>query len=95
VTRDATWYDTANQAFEWFLGRNALGLTVYDPETGGCRDGLHIDRLSENQGAESTLSFLQSLLEMRQFRAETVLQESNRRQAFTSRSLVQSQSNVS
>jgi hypothetical protein len=95
VTRAATWYDTANQAFEWFLGRNALGLTVYDPETGGCRDGLHIDRLSENQGAESTLSFLQSLLEMRQFRLETVVQESNRRQAFASRSLVQSQSNVS
>jgi glycosyltransferase involved in cell wall biosynthesis len=67
VTQDVTWYNTANQAFEWFFGRNALGLPVYDPQTGGCRDGLHIDRLNENQGAESTLAYIQSLLEMRQF----------------------------
>jgi hypothetical protein len=32
--------------------------------TGGCRDGLHPDRVNENQGAESTLSFLMALLEM-------------------------------
>jgi hypothetical protein len=35
------------------------------PATGGCCDGLHEDRLNENQGAESTLSFLLALLEMR------------------------------
>ena len=40
-------------------------LPIYDPITGGCRDGLHSDRLNENQGAESTLAFLQSLLELR------------------------------
>jgi hypothetical protein len=33
--------------------------------TGGCRDGLHPDRANQNQGAESTLAFLQSLLELR------------------------------
>jgi hypothetical protein len=38
---------------------------VYDPTTGGCRDGLHADRLNENQGAESTLAFLQAMLELR------------------------------
>jgi hypothetical protein len=38
---------------------------VYDPTTGGCRDGLHPDRANENQGAESTLAFLQSLLQLR------------------------------
>ena len=74
VTKDLTWYHSANQAFEWFFGRNALGLPVYDSETGGCRDGLHIDRLNENLGAESTLSFIQSLLEMRQFGAATLTQ---------------------
>ena len=36
------------------------------PETGGCRDGLHVDRVNGNQGAESTLAFLLSLVEMRQ-----------------------------
>jgi hypothetical protein len=40
-------------------------MALYDPTTGGCRDGLHPDRANENQGAESTLSFLMALLEMR------------------------------
>jgi hypothetical protein len=70
ATKDLKWYQHATQAFEWFLGRNALGVSVYDKVTGGCRDGLHIDRLNENQGAESTLSFIQSLLEMKQFARE-------------------------
>ena len=65
VTGDKTWYTEARSAFEWFLGRNDLNLPVYDPTTGGCRDGLHPDRLNENQGAESTLAFLQALLELR------------------------------
>ena len=39
-------------------------LALYDPGTGGCRDGLHVDRVSQNQGAESTLAFLLSLAEM-------------------------------
>jgi hypothetical protein len=70
VTRDMKWYEYASRAFDWFFGRNALGVPVYDKGTGGCRDGLHIDRLNENQGAESTLSFVQSLLEMKQFARE-------------------------
>jgi glycosyltransferase involved in cell wall biosynthesis len=64
ATNDAAWIAEARRAFEWFLGRNDLGLAVYDSTTGGCRDGLHVDRLSENQGAESTLAFLLSLAEM-------------------------------
>ena len=51
-------------------GRNALGVSVYDKATGGCHDGRHIDRLNENQGAESTLSLIQSMLEMKQFARE-------------------------
>jgi glycosyltransferase involved in cell wall biosynthesis len=65
ITEDKQWKKEAHRAFEWFLGRNDLNLSVYDPTTGGCRDGLHSDRLNENQGAESTLAFLQSLLELR------------------------------
>jgi hypothetical protein len=49
-------------AFEWFLGRNRLGVAVYDFATGGCHDGLGRDRVNENEGAESTLAFLQALL---------------------------------
>ena len=64
-TGDESWRKEARRAFEWFLGRNDLNLPVYDPTTGGCRDGLHPDRPNENQGAESTLAFLQTLLELR------------------------------
>jgi glycosyltransferase involved in cell wall biosynthesis len=65
LTGDDIWRKESLRAFEWFLGRNDLNLPVYDPTTGGCRDGLHPDRPNENQGAESTLAFLQSLLELR------------------------------
>jgi hypothetical protein len=65
ITGEKSWRKEAHRAFEWFLGRNDLHLPVYDPTTGGCRDGLHPDRPNENQGAESTLAFLQSLLELR------------------------------
>ena len=64
VTHDRFWVAEARRAFEWFLGRNDLGLALYDAGTGGCRDGLQVDRLSQNQGAESTLAFLISLAEM-------------------------------
>ena len=65
VTGDSRWRKEAWSAFHWFLGENDLQLPVYDSVTGGCRDGLHPDRANENQGAESTLSFLMALLEMR------------------------------
>ena len=65
ITGDKYWNKEARRAFEWFLGRNDLNLPLYDATTGGCRDGLHPDRPNENQGAESTLAFLQSLLELR------------------------------
>jgi hypothetical protein len=64
ATDDMVWVAEARRAFEWFLGRNDLGLVLYDPSTGGCRDGLHVDRVSQNQGAESTLAFLLALAEM-------------------------------
>jgi len=65
VTRDNRWRSEAWSAFNWFLGDNDLQLPLYDSVTGGCRDGLHPERANENQGAESTLSFLMALLEMR------------------------------
>jgi len=66
MTREPRWREEARRAFEWFLGRNDLGLSVCDFNTGGCRDGLHPDRVSANQGAESTLAWLLSLLEFSQ-----------------------------
>ena len=74
ATRDGRWRKQAWAAFNWFLGDNDLKTALYDPLTGGCRDGLHPDRANENQGAESTLSFLMALLEMRQFQNLSVLE---------------------
>lgn len=64
VTGDDRWRINAWSAFNWFMGDNDLQLPLYDSATGGCRDGLHPDRANQNQGAESTLSFLMALLEM-------------------------------
>lgn len=64
-TGESKWGRHAHLAFDWFLGRNDLQLSLYNPATGGCRDGLHSDRLNQNEGAESTLAFLLALLEMR------------------------------
>ena len=71
ITGDKSWSKEARRAFDWFLGHNDLNLPIYDPTTGGCRDGLHPDRTNENQGAESSLAFLQAMLELRL--AETAL----------------------
>jgi glycosyltransferase involved in cell wall biosynthesis len=69
VTGDKRWRAEAWTAFNWFLGDNDLQVALYDSVTGGCRDGLHPDRANENQGAESTLSFLMALLEMHSLQA--------------------------
>ncbi|HEV8039717.1 MAG TPA: glycosyltransferase family 4 protein [Bryobacteraceae bacterium] len=65
ATSDLWWFEQAQRAFDWFIGWNDLGLELYSPESGGCGDGLHVDRVNGNQGAESTLAFLLSLAEMR------------------------------
>ena len=73
VDRGAEWRAGAMRAFDWFLGENDLQTTLIDPDTGSCSDGLHPDRPNENKGAESALSYLLGLVEMRQFkRAATI-----------------------
>jgi glycosyltransferase involved in cell wall biosynthesis len=65
----AEWSEGATRAFGWFLGENDLHAPLIDPDTGSCSDGLHPDRPNENKGAESVLSYLLSLVEMRRFAA--------------------------
>jgi glycosyltransferase involved in cell wall biosynthesis len=64
MTGEQQWREEAHRVFCWFLGKNDLQTPLYDESTGGCRDGLHPDRVNMNQGAESTLSFLMALLDM-------------------------------
>jgi hypothetical protein len=63
ITRDRHYLLRMREAFAWFLGANRLGVPIYDFTTGGCRDGLGVSAANQNQGAESTISFLISLLE--------------------------------
>ncbi len=65
LTGESRWKENACRAFNWFLGWNTIGLPVYDRDSGGCRDGLGDGGLNQNQGAESTLAFLQSLVAIR------------------------------
>ncbi|MGB6131025.1 MAG: glycosyltransferase family 4 protein [Acidobacteriaceae bacterium] len=71
ATGDSLWLEEAWSAFRWFLGENDLQVPLYDAATGGCRDGLHPDRVNENQGAESTLSFLMAILDMQAVETST------------------------
>jgi hypothetical protein len=66
ATDDGTWASDAARAFRWFLGDNDLGVALADPGTGGCCDGLHFDRRNENNGAESILSYLLGLADIRE-----------------------------
>src|SRR5207245_5145758 len=69
----AEWPAAAMRAFGWFLGENDLQTLLIDPNTGRCSDGLHPDRPNENKGAESSLSYLLSLAEIRRFKRTTAL----------------------
>jgi glycosyltransferase involved in cell wall biosynthesis len=69
----AEWPMEALRAFEWFLGENDLRTTLTDLDTGSCLDGLHPDRSNENKGAESVLSYLLSLVEIRQLKRMTAM----------------------
>ncbi|MGB5696510.1 MAG: glycosyltransferase family 4 protein [Polyangiales bacterium] len=75
VSGDGEWPREMWRAFSWFLGENQLQAPLYDPTTGGCLDGLHPDRPNENQGAESTLSFLLALTEMGALDSEKQLRD--------------------
>jgi len=70
VTGDHRYLRRMRESFAWFLGANRLGISVYDPATAGCRDGLGATALNLNQGAESTVSFLLSLIEMLELAGE-------------------------
>jgi glycosyltransferase involved in cell wall biosynthesis len=69
----AEWPAGAMRAFGWFLGENDLQTTLIDLDTGSCSDGLHPDRTNENKGAESVLSYLLGLVEIRQFKLTAVV----------------------
>lgn len=68
VTRKDEYFTRAQQACDWFHGRNAGQQSLYDRETGGCYDGLTPDGVNLNQGAESLLALLLAHLDIRESR---------------------------
>ena len=74
-TRDHTWFENAAMCFNWFLGQNDLNMPLYDAKTGGCRDGLMADGINQNQGAESSLAWLLSLMALQKLYADEILNQ--------------------
>ncbi|MFC1781811.1 glycosyltransferase family 4 protein, partial [Planctomycetota bacterium] len=75
ITRDKFWLNNAVMCFNWFLGHNDLNLPLYDAKTGGCRDGLMADGMNQNEGAESSLAWLLSLMTLQKLYADEVLKQ--------------------
>jgi glycosyltransferase involved in cell wall biosynthesis len=75
LTGERTWIDNAVMCFNWFLGHNDLNMSLYDPKTGGCRDGLMADGINQNEGAESTLAWLLSHLALQKLYADEILKQ--------------------
>jgi len=63
-TGEKEWLDQGYRCLGWFLGSNDLNEQIYDFKTGGCCDGIQPTGVNANQGAESTLSWLISLISM-------------------------------
>ncbi len=71
LTGDSHWCSEAKRSFEWFTGRNDVGVSLVNAETGGGHDGLLPTGVNRNQGAESTLAYLLSVLEIHQYDFKT------------------------
>jgi glycosyltransferase involved in cell wall biosynthesis len=75
ITGERRWVERAVNCFNWFLGQNDLNMVLYDPKTGGCRDGLMADGVNQNEGAESTLACLLSHMTLQQHYADEILKK--------------------
>jgi glycosyltransferase involved in cell wall biosynthesis len=62
LTGDKHYLELIAKAFSWFMGNNLIGARVYDDKTGGCHDGLTPNGVNLNEGAESTISYLNARL---------------------------------
>ncbi len=62
ITGDKSYLSKLFKSFKWFLGENDLRMSLYNHETKGCFDGLESYGVNQNQGAESTLAYLISYL---------------------------------
>lgn len=66
VTKDNQFNKYLMLSWQWFFGKNSLGLNLYDPETGGCSDGITEEGINQNEGSESLISLLGTYLIVRE-----------------------------
>ncbi len=64
---DKSYLDHAFTCYDWFFGNNRSEMPLYDPGSGGCRDGINPTGVNENQGAEACFSFLLAQLALRDY----------------------------
>ena len=64
ATGNKRYLNVAYRVFGWFLGENSRKLALYNPETAGCYDGLAADNVNQNQGSESSISYLLARLKL-------------------------------
>jgi glycosyltransferase involved in cell wall biosynthesis len=76
-TRDDEWIRLASTCFDWYLGKNDRNMKLIDHASGGCNDGLQEVGVNANQGAESTLSYILSLLALYNLRGLTAKNNGN------------------
>ncbi|MFS0727019.1 glycosyltransferase [Paenibacillus sp. 1P07SE] len=57
ITGSQQYKDCASACHDWYIGRNSLGVSLIDPQTGACYDGIHPSGLNLNQGSESIISY--------------------------------------
>ena len=70
INNDPKWINRLSISFSWFLGNNDRQEPLCDLISGGCFDGLNPAMINQNQGAESTICWLHSLLKMMIIRQE-------------------------
>ena len=70
LTGDKEYIKRIEKVFSWFMGNNLIGVRVYDDKSGGCHDGLMPSGVNQNEGAESTLSYLGARLIMERLSGE-------------------------
>ncbi len=57
------WIDAVSRAADWFAGRNDGNVPMWDHENGAAFDGLTVNGVNGNEGAESTLALIGTLIE--------------------------------
>lgn len=67
LTHDRIWWRRARTVISWFYGQNMAEVSLVNPSTGHCHDGLNASGLNLNGGAESLLAFQMALVTYQAF----------------------------